>query len=327
MATLLSSTESYLARVLGYIGQPTPWPQASSLPVYLQERYGFECLEIARFNCVLMLQQGEETETPSVIRKHMEAVRSKNQCPVIYVVDTITSYERQRLIEQHVPFVVPGKQMYLPPLGIDLREQFAPMHKKAKRLGAVAQILVLREILQPGFCAAPSGYLADKLGYSAMTLARATTELAESELAEVERMGREKHMAFHYRGRELWEKANKLLNNPVRKRIWIEGHDRQLPAPASGETALAHYTMMAEPRYFTLAVYAKEWPGQKELLHLNEVPGHWEADSCVELWRYNPRLVEEGEYVDRLSLWLSLRGTRDERVEMAMDELLRDMPW
>lgn len=327
MAKLLSSTESYLKRVLGSVGQPEPWPTAGSLPVYLQERYGFESIEIAGFDCLLMLQQNEEAETPSVIRKHIESVRLKNESPVIYVADAITSYERQRLIEQRVPFVVPGKQMYLPPLGIDLREQFAPTRKKSNRLGAVAQILVLKEILQPGFCADSSGYLAEQLGYSAMTLARATTELAESELAELERVGREKHTTFRYHGKELWEKANKLLASPVSKKIWIIGTSQRLAAPASGETALAHYTMMAEPHYFTIAVNAKEWPGQKELLHLNEVPGPWEADTCVELWRYNPRLVKDGDNVDRLSLWLSLRDTRDERIEMAMEELLRDMPW
>ena len=327
MATLLSSTESYLQRVLGSVGQPKPWPQVRTLPIYLQEHYEFGLLDIAGVSCLLMMQQGEETETPSVIRKHMEAVRRNDHGLVIYVVGAITSYERQRLIEQRVPFVVPGKQMYLLPLGIDLREQFAPTSKKAKRLGAVAQVLILKEILEPGFCAAPSGYLAERLGYSAMTLVRATTELAESELAEVERVGREKHTSFFYRGRELWERSNKLLNSPVRKQIWIEGSAKQLPAPTAGESALAHYTMMAEPRHTTVAVYAKEWPGQKELLHLNEVPGSWEGDSCVELWRYNPRLVEADECVDRLSLWLSLRNSRDERIEMAMDELLRGVPW
>jgi hypothetical protein len=47
----------------------------------------------------------------------------------------------------------------------------------------------------------------------------------------------------------------------------------------------------------------------------------------VELWSYPPRAVAEGPVVDRLSLFLSLNGTSDERVESALDELLEEMEW
>ena len=36
----------------------------------------------------------------------------------------MASYERKRLIEQKVPSIVPGNQLYLPDLGLDLREYF-----------------------------------------------------------------------------------------------------------------------------------------------------------------------------------------------------------
>lgn len=327
MGTLLSSTESYLNRVLGNVGAPEPWSYTSDLPMYLQERHAFATITIAEVDCLLMVQRGEERETPAAIRKHMEAVRRGQVAPVIYVAAEVTSYERQRLIEQRVPFVVPGRQMYLPTLGIDLREHFAPARRKPKRLGAVAQVLVLREILQPGFAAAPSGLLAEQLGYSAMTLVRATTELAEFELADVQRVGREKHTVFSYRGRELWDKASNWLSSPVRKRVWVATAASQLPAPAAGESALAHYSLLAEPRCRTFAVAGKDWSGQKELMQLHELPEPQDDGLCVELWRYSPRLVEDGPWVDRLSLWLSLRGSRDERVQMAMDELLEEVPW
>ena len=43
---------------------------------------------------------------------------------MVYVTGALASYERKRLIEQKVPFMVPGNQLYLPDLGIDLREYF-----------------------------------------------------------------------------------------------------------------------------------------------------------------------------------------------------------
>ena len=46
------------------------------------------------------------------------------QMPVVYVTTTLASYERKRLVQQKVPFIVPGNQLYLPELAIDLREYF-----------------------------------------------------------------------------------------------------------------------------------------------------------------------------------------------------------
>jgi hypothetical protein len=47
----------------------------------------------------------------------------------------------------------------------------------------------------------------------------------------------------------------------------------------------------------------------------------------VEVWSYPPKATADGPVVDRLSLYLSLRGTADERVEVALNQLLEDMKW
>ncbi|MCK7468892.1 MAG: hypothetical protein MZU91_12730 [Desulfosudis oleivorans] len=54
----------------------------------------------------------------------LDKLRQLAGMPVVYVTRTLASYERKRLIEQKVPFLVPGNQLYLPDLGIDLREYF-----------------------------------------------------------------------------------------------------------------------------------------------------------------------------------------------------------
>ncbi len=328
MLKLEISTGNYLQWVLGEVLQDGAWEQASELPFYLQDRYQFRRAVVAGKPCLWMLARDEAEDTPAVVRKHLTAVLQTYPGPVIYVVERITSYNRKRLIEQRVPFVVPNKQMYLPMLGIDLRERFSdPVDQKDKPLGAVAQVLLLRELFSPGNSAASAGEFARKLGYSAMTIGRAFTELTARNVAQVERVGREKHLMFEQRGKALWELVSPYLDNPVRKCTWIENVGHNIPAPVAGEAALAHYTMLAEPRNPVLAISAKEWPGQKELLHLRELPRGDEQALCVELWRYNPQLVKDSPYVDELSLWLSLRDSDDERVEMAADELLGAMQW
>ena len=51
-----------------------------------------------------------------------------------------------------------------------------------------------------------------------------------------------------------------------------------------------------------------------------------EADIVLQLWRYSPDVLGDGA-IDSLSLALSLREETDERVQMAIDEILRELQW
>jgi len=53
-----------------------------------------------------------------------------------------------------------------------------------------------------------------------------------------------------------------------------------------------------------------------------------DADTItVEVWSYDPLILAGDDFVDRLSLYLSLRETSDERIEAALNELLETLPW
>ncbi len=47
----------------------------------------------------------------------------------------------------------------------------------------------------------------------------------------------------------------------------------------------------------------------------------------IEVWRYSPRLLYDREAVDRLSLYLDLREDEDERVQSALEEMMRGVEW
>jgi len=50
-----------------------------------------------------------------------------------------------------------------------------------------------------------------------------------------------------------------------------------------------------------------------------------EYDTAIEIWRYDPSLTAENGVVDRLSLFLSLRGSDDVCVEIALDEMMNTL--
>jgi hypothetical protein len=47
----------------------------------------------------------------------------------------------------------------------------------------------------------------------------------------------------------------------------------------------------------------------------------------IEIWKYDPELLARKGVVDPLSLYLSLKNIKDERVEMALDTLLEKFQW
>ena len=51
------------------------------------------------------------------------------------------------------------------------------------------------------------------------------------------------------------------------------------------------------------------------------------GDYRIEIWKYNPALLSKGEQVDRLSLYLSLKDSDDERVQKECDTLIDEMKW
>ncbi len=358
--TLLTETRNYLLGILGQdaVGAANnsiwakPWPDAERLPFYLQSLYTYHRTELFGHACLLMLAQSPEGETPAVVRKHRQAVSKHFKGEVLYVIETVSSYNRKRLIEQRVPFLVPGNQLYLPAMGVDLREYFKPGKKtEPTHLGAPAQAVVLREILLRDCTGLPAKDLANRLGYSPMTITRAINELTELQLGTPEKVGKEKHLYFSASGRDLWEAALPALQSPVNKRAWVvwlnkKHWDMQLDGALTGESALAHYTSLADTGIKQWAIGQDTWPDLakradvKVLASQSARPAFDESSQFrkerevmeIEVWAYNPNAVTPDKpWVDPLSLWLSLATHKDERTEIAREALLEQvwstLPW
>jgi len=88
------------------------------LPPVLRERYKFAQAELLGLRALLIIDSNPEEQPPATVRKHMDMLQARQQADLIYVRAQVTAYNRKRLIEQKVPFIVPGNQMYLPMLAM-----------------------------------------------------------------------------------------------------------------------------------------------------------------------------------------------------------------
>ncbi len=307
-----------------------PYAGVESLPYFLRDAYDVRELSLRGTRLVMAIQRAGEKPPLANVRTQLQKMEAITGLPVVYVAPTMASYERKRLIEHHVPFLVPGNQLYLPDLGLDLREHFRKPHLvDEEALSPSAQAIVIAALVQrPWRDEYGATELAGPLGYTAMTWSRVTREIAGTGIADVQASGRSRQLKFALGPRETWERIRPRFRSPVKRTVWAlppTSTQKSLVRQA-GLSALAAQSMLTAPR---TACYAFDLAGWKAALHSGwkEHPGSDAGASEVQIWAYNPGILKNSPYVDPLSLWLTLQTTSDERVQSALDELMETLPW
>ncbi len=330
MPTLATAVLHYLQEVLGIEAPGVKlWARATELPYFLRDAFQFSELELLGQPIVLAIRRAEAKQSLSDVRTWLDKVKALAGLPVVYVTDALASYERRRLIEQKVPFIVPGNQLYLPDLGLDLREYFrqrAPSTEAA--LSPSAQAMLITALLrQPWQSDWQPSKVAVALGYTPMTLSRAVKELTAAGLATAYTVGRSRWLRMELPER-VWERAKPALRTPVRRAVWVaaQGVPAHRPGRTAGLSALAHYSMLTEPKWPVYAMTAADWKAATDA-GVRALPGPETGAQEWQLWSYSPALMPESATVDPLSLTLSLQQNADDRIQLALDELKGRFPW
>lgn len=323
----MSGLANYLYDVLAISIDPKLFQQRETLPLYLRERYQLYQTEILGLDLLLMVDNEIEEQSPGNIGKHFEQVCAYFNRAVVYVRFRLSSTIRSRLIARKIPFIVPGNQLYLPDLGIDLREHMKRVRKKQVTLSPATQALILHVLLHNESDKLSPSDAAQRLGYSRMTLSRAFNELEALDIGEHSSAGKWRCLHFTEKSKALWEKALPFMTTPVKKRIFVASSATPTKAQVAGLSALGRYTMLADPKLPVFAISdAVQITSWRQIQGtIQEEPEPWSVE--IELWKYSPGLLSQGNVVDRLSLYLSLRDHTDERIQKALDALLGGMAW
>lgn len=321
MKDLLKSCKRYLNDTLGIPATFSKHNKTGSLPFFLNDQYDFYTLNLLKKEFVVLAAKNGDDLTPAKIQNHIQIVSEKLQLQAIFLGESISSFNRQRLIAYKAPFIVPDNQMYLPDLAIDLKEHFIKARSKTQRLGPAAQIVALYVLLNPDVDAVTPKELADRLDYATMTMSRAIDEIEAAGLADVSYEGKRRVARFDKNRRQLWEAALPYLKTPVKKRLWING-SKNLGLLIAGESALALYSMLSPPKQPIYAISSKGWSTAQDIMPVTVSPYPEEAEFQLEIWRYEPKMLANIKTVDPLSLYLSLKETEDERIESALAEMM-----
>lgn len=328
LPNLAVAIQRYLQETLGAsVTSLQPWAHQHALPYFLRD--SFDVWELSLFGHLVLvaLDRSPDNSPLSEIRRRLDKVSAVTSQRCIYATAALTSFERKRLIEQKVPFIVPGNQLYLPELGIDLREYFRQRaSSRAGQISPSAQAMLITALLAPQWN--PKWHPAETaaaLGYTPMTLSRAIRELAATGIASVHKTGRSQYLRMEFSPQEIWDRVSPLLRSPVQRTIWIPTSTVEPSLMRlAGLNALAHFSILVEPKQRAYAINRTTWHSSDVSLRS---PGPMAGYIECQLWNYSPALQKGVDTVDPLSLTLSLRDNADERVQSALEELKGNLPW
>jgi hypothetical protein len=300
------------------------------LPFYIKEQFDLYRTQVLDHTIVLAESKADYAPNTQQLEKQMNILREATGMPVVLVTTHLSALERKKLIQKGINFVVPGVQLFLPELLIDLREHFPKKKERKENLTPSSQALLLYHILHRNEKIEHLSFkeLAHKFGYTQMAITKIADDLEYHKLCHIEGT-KEKYINFRDSIPELWNTAKPLLISPVLKRVYTD----ILPT-----LSLLRCNVSALPEYTDMAPGNQEYRAiEKKLFYSLEKENQWsdlndqEGKYCLEVWKYNPKTLAEGltgnNIVDPLSLYLSLTDLQDERIEMALDQILEQFIW
>lgn len=362
----------YVESVLGLKLRFKPWEHVKILPYALRDRYEFFVTEILGGRCLILKERPQREASVADVAKHMQAINKllAKKMPetsdlMVFVTDTLPSYDRKRLVEKGVQFIVPGNQLYLPAFGMDLREYYRQRLEKPQVLSPATQSMLIQFLIkgwQSRLLTTRSTF-EKSFTYAKMTVTRAIKELTDLDIVQPGKEMGEAAIFFHLSPKETWEMAKDYMRTPVKKTLWLNAIPEAFDTPMllAGEAALAEMSLLASPKVPGFAMTTAQFEHIRELAqseHRQKVNtaygveiGFWGSTSktakskfettfpyfevpqshaacCIQFWSYDPlhSNMTTGT-VDPFSLYLSLKDDHDDRVQMCLDEMMENVRW
>ncbi|NDV81551.1 hypothetical protein [Bacteroides sp. 51] len=317
--------EEYINNTLGIDIRVAPLNNQlyRNIPMYIIAAYDVnETTLFGQQVCLLHLKEESiDAFPPDTLKKQMQFVEQKTTLPVVFVFDSVASYNLMRYVKKGINFIIPGKQMFIPALMIDLRKVQDKIQQKTEHLLPVAQLVLFYHLQNEKLTGLTAKILAEKFNQSYRTMNRALNSLVDSGLCRL--IGKKDMLLeFVYSGKELWKESLQYLQNPVEKSTFTENNN---PNPdiscVSGMNALARYTMINDEYKKYYAVY------RKNISKLNIETNKYGGENEIELWKYDPKVLSKDGVIDKLSLFLLFKDSEDERIQMEIETMIEEIQW
>lgn len=259
-----------------------------------------------------------------MLRKDRIRIEKRTGLNCALFLDQATFYIKEKLMEEGIPFVIKGKQVYLPFIGYLLNNHhdrdLLPVHQ----ISFLTQKMLLTAIYG-NWTEVKVTEAAKRLDISRMSASRCFDEIECLDIQVLDMKGKSRVITVPEDKKNFWFQTMGILRDPVIRRFVLE-KDFECTKKA-GISALCEYSLLSDNLYPTYAITKREVSDLNikaaRQVQLTDDVG------CV--------ILELGYFIDfdgkgtqdPFSVVLSLTEAEkeDERVEISVDEMLEEYVW
>lgn len=117
------------------------FPKINQLPLFLRGAYRFRVIEI--LSTSFLAAEPVEKINLAAMRKHYFKLMELSGMACAFQLNSISAYTKNKMLEEGIPFVLVGKEVYLPFLGVVLNDNVQSERTPPVRLSFMSQKLLL----------------------------------------------------------------------------------------------------------------------------------------------------------------------------------------
>ena len=295
----------------------TKWNKEKQLPLFILNDFLVQKAIINDIEC-LSLTPKEDLPTLPAFKKQISIIKEIENVPIFLQLDVISSFRRQNLLKNKIPFILKDKIVYLPFMATYLTNtQYE--EKTIEKISLATQLLFTWILYQN----ANKYYVSDavkSLGFSNMTLTRAYRQLCATQLLEEHKDGRKIFLTKKLSKVELFNKMKPYLQSPFYTQGYILKKEITKDMIPASEFAFSQHTHLNPPKLKTYAIEKKH----SKNIKLQRECYSYDEQVELQIWKYNPLIFSPNQKkIDVISLILSLLGKEDARLDIEIENLLK----
>ena len=157
------------------------------LPNFIVTRYRLQMVSMNEQKMVFLYPKAE-LEQIEVLKKHIARIQKNENLPVVLVLKELSYRQKEYLIREKIPFIVEGKQIYLPFMALYLQERCSAEKKSREEILPSAQMLLLH-FIYGGAQELSTSQAAKDLELTPTSISRASRQLEEMGLLHIKKEG------------------------------------------------------------------------------------------------------------------------------------------
>lgn len=291
-----------------------PLTFAGNYNLYLLEFYG---------NCCIVAEVKEYVGLATA-RKQYKRLQELTRMNCVLYFDKISAYAREQMLEEGISFIWEGHQLYMPFIGIWLKENEARIINECYRISFLTQKMLLLSLYESWYDTTVT-MAAKKLQVSKMSVTRSFDEIESLQIPILYRKGGRRMIRCLPDKKGMWEIIKVYMREPVLREYYLK-EDLKIDLPAGGISALCEYSILSDNAYPTYCITKRQSSElkmkEKKQIPKSEIPG------CV-VQEMGYMISYEGtNRIDPLSVMMVMQNEMDDpRVEIAITEMLEKYVW